>query len=124
MGPHQLAHGNLTSAMPSPSHAPPDGKRRALGERQRTSVKPVRDQEKRESGTAHGDRRENTESGSSRSSPRRSRRRQENLALKTKVEARDSVALRKESEYRILISSEDAADEDWVMVDVSKLILK
>lgn len=123
MGPHQLVPGNTASAMSPSSHAMPGRKGRAFDERQRASVKPVYHQETRDPETTHGDGQENTEPGLSEST-RRSRRGEKNLVLKTRVEAMDSAALRKESEYRVLISSEDAVDDDWVMVDVSKLTLK
>lgn len=124
MGPHQLAPGNITSAMPSSSHALSDGKKRAFDEKQRALVKPACHQEGRDLGTTHGKGQENTEPGPSESSLIRSKKSQKKLVLKTKVEAKDFEALRKESEYRVLVSSEDAVDDDWVMVDMSKLILK
>lgn len=50
------------------------------------------------------------------------RRGGENLAREEKVAVNLS-AKRDGSEYRDFISSEDTADEDWVMVDISELAL-
>lgn len=49
-----------------------------------------------------------------------SRKEGENLARKEQVETAQQNGL----EYRVFLSSEDATDEDWVMVDISKLVLK
>lgn len=55
----------------------------------------------------------------------RSRRRgRENLAREENVKAVNLSAKRNGSEYQDFISSEDTTDEGWVIVDISKLVLK
>lgn len=55
---------------------------------------------------------------------RRGRRGRENLAREENVEAVNLSAKRNGSEYQDFIGSEDTTDEGWVIVDISKLVLK
>lgn len=130
MGPHPLAPEDLTSDTRFSSYSRLDKRTTRSDDgqmAQRTLQMTINLQAIRDMETTNDNRSEMAwggagQYGSNRESRRR--RKRENLAREEKEEAVNLLAKQNGSEYQDFTSSEDAADEGWVMVDIPKLALK
>lgn len=127
MGPHPMVPGDVTSYNKSCRYCLPDDPTRRPEHRQMAQMGLMSTSDHHEvqgmvAIPGNGDYKAG--GGRNDGDSKRGIKERDNTTGKENLEATTPSAQASEAEYRVFISEENAAEEGWVMIDMSKLILK